>query len=226
MRFPAIPALWAALLLSGGLLQAADRVNVGILVYPGVYNTEFVAPYDVFEHADQAGREVKVFLVAPRLEAITSAEGLLFQPDYALDDHPPIDILIIPSFVDYESDLEAKQPVIDWVRRNAHSADWVLSNCWGAFYLAQAGLLKGRFAMTYPPDIDKLAERFPAIKPVKDKRFVRDGKFITGGGGVASYENALYVVEQLWGAQTARRIASGLVLDWNLESVPHYVKKD
>ncbi|HSR50891.1 MAG TPA: DJ-1/PfpI family protein [Acidobacteriota bacterium] len=204
----------------------AEPVKVGILVYPGVYNTEFIAPYDVFEHADGNGREVKVFLVAPKLEEIISAEGFAFQPDYVFDDHPAIDILIIPSFHEYEKDLESKAGIIDWVKRQSESADWVLSNCWGAFYLAKAGLLKGRYAMTYPPDIDKLGRQFPDLKAVQGKRFVRDGKFVTGGGGVASYENALYVVEQMWGADLARRIASGLVITWDLESVPHFVKKD
>ncbi len=203
---------------------AADTTNVGILVYSGVYNTEFVAPYDVFQHANAPDRPVKVFLVSPDDSKVVSAEGLVVEADYTFGEHPRIDILIVPSFKDYESDVQRNTKVIGWVRESAEKARYVLSNCWGAFYLAQAGLLDGRLAMTYPPDIAKLERQFPKLKAVYGKRFVRDGKFITGGGGVASYENALYVVEDLWDASLARRIASGLVLDWDLGGVEHFLK--
>lgn len=201
----------------------AETWDVGILVYSGVYNTEFVAPYDVFQHADRAEHSVRVFLVAPDDKPIVSAEGMRVTADFTFGNHPPIDILIIPSFENYENDLGGRAEVIDWVRQESGKARFVLSNCWGAFFLAQAGLLNGRHAMTYPPDIDKLGKMFPSIRVVHGHRFVRDGKFVTGGGGVASYENALYVVQELWGAPLARRIASGLVMEWDLDRVDHFL---
>ena len=212
-----------ALLLGAFNGLRAETWKVGILVYSGVYNTEFVAPYDVFQHADQGEHSVRVFLVAPDDKPILSAEGMRVRADFNFQNHPSIDILIIPSFEKYETDLGSRTGVIDWVRQTSEKARFVLSNCWGAFFLAQAGLLKGRHAMTYPPDIDKLGRMFPGIKPVHGRRFVRDGKFVTGGGGLASYENALYVVQELWGEALARRIASGLVMEWDLNRVDHFL---
>ncbi len=204
--------------------QPKSDWTVGILVYDGVYNTEFVAPMDVFDHVTaQRTATVRVILVAPRAKSVRSVEKLNFQADYSFEDHPPIDILVVPSFQNYQDDLERRDEIIAWVRKTASSARFVLSNCWGAFYLAKAGLLDGRMAMTYPPDIDKLGQQFPKVKAVKGHRFVRDGKFVTGGGGVASYDNSLYVVEQLWGAETARTIARGLVKNWDLVQVPHLI---
>ena len=166
---------------------------MGILVYDGVYNSEFVAPMDVFDHVTaQRKANVRVILVAPRgSRQVTSVEKLNFLADYNFDNHPPIDILVIPSFQNYQDDLEGRDEIISWVGKTASSADLVLSNCWGAFYLAKAGLLDGRMAMTYPPDVEKLGKQFPKLEAVQGYRFVRDGKFVTGGGGVASYDNAL-----------------------------------
>ena len=38
-----------------------------------------------------------------------------------------------------------------------------------------------------------------------------------------SFEAALYLCEHLYGAAVARRLAGGLVIDWDLEEVPHLV---
>lgn len=220
--------LLALLILSGcSYFQSGvkDSWTVGILVYDGVYNTEFVAPMDVFEHAGARGTRVEVFLVAPAFKAIESAEGLKFRPHYSFADHPKIDVLVIPGFRDYETDLGSKRRVLNWIQSTAEEAQYVLSNRWGAFLLARTGLLDGREAMTFPPDIEKLQEQFPKLRAVPGMAFVRDGKFITGGGGVSSYDNALYVVQELWGEETARNIATGLVRDWDLKMVPHRIAR-
>lgn len=54
--------------------------------------------------------------------------------------------------------------------------------------------------------------------------FVHDGKYITSAGGAKSFEAALYLVEKLYGADVARRIARGLVIDWDLSALTYYVK--
>ncbi len=214
---------WLALTLLAAETPA-PTVQVAILVYDGVYNTEFVAPLDVFDHVNARGdTRVRVFLVGPEKKTVTSVEGLRFEVDYDFSDHPTVDILVVPSFENFEADLGGRPGVIDWVRKTAGQARFVLSNCWGAFFLAKAGLLDGRQAMTYPPDIERLGRDFPNVKAVEGFSFVRDGKYVTGGGGVASYDNALYVVQELWGESVARGIATGLVKEWDLAKLPHRI---
>jgi transcriptional regulator GlxA family with amidase domain len=53
--------------------------------------------------------------------------------------------------------------------------------------------------------------------------FVVDGKYITSVGGAASYEPALYLVERLYSREYAVRTAKGLVIDWDLRKVAHFV---
>jgi transcriptional regulator GlxA family with amidase domain len=197
--------------------ESADTWNVGILVMDGVYNTELVGPYDIFSHADP----FRVFTVAPDRKELLTAEGIRFQPDFGFDDHPPIEILVIPSFEDYAAHIE-QEPLLGWIRDRANDAEWVLSHCWGAFYLAAAGLLDGRQAMTYPPDLDQFAAMFPAVEVKTGYRFVRDGKFITSAGGVASYESPLFLLRHLAGDEWAERVARGLVIpDWRQDTIDY-----
>ena len=58
-----------------------------------------------------------------------------------------------------------------------------------------------------------------------DVLFVHDGKYITSAGGAKSFEAALYLCEFLYGKEVAKSLAGGLVIDWNVDTVPHLVVK-
>jgi transcriptional regulator GlxA family with amidase domain len=59
-----------------------------------------------------------------------------------------------------------------------------------------------------------------------DVNFVSDGKFVTSVGGALSYEPALYLVEKLYSIDNAKRIAQGLVLDWDRKKIPHRIVEE
>src|SRR5262245_47163329 len=78
--------------------------NVGILVFDGVFITEFSAPFDTYKHV---GQDLNVFTVAPRKDAITTYEGVRLQPDYAFGSEPRIDVLVVPSGIhSIDTDLD------------------------------------------------------------------------------------------------------------------------
>ena len=204
-----------------------DWYNVAFLVMDGVYNTELTAPFDIFQHTRyrEGIRPMNVFMVADTDEAITTFEGIRFLPDFNyLDDTlPAIDILVVPSAEHHlDTDLENKV-MLEFVRKTAETADFVLSLCDGAFVLAKAGLLDGVVSTTFPGDLDAYQEMFPQLDVRREVLFVHDDKFITSAGGAKSFEASLYLSEFLYGAEIARRLARGLVINWNLEQVPHTV---
>jgi transcriptional regulator GlxA family with amidase domain len=202
-------------LLLGPLLSAQEgRVRVGILVYDGVYNTEFVAPLDIFNHAGiHTNGRLEVFIVAPRLGSVTTAEGLRLLPHYSFLTAPAVDWLIVPSGQNYRTDMENKA-LVEWIRATGRQAKVVHSNCWGAFLLGAAGLLDGRQATTYPQSLDEFAGKFPGVRVRRDQLIIDDNNVVTSAGGVVSYDAALYLVEKHFGTDVARRIAAGLVIDW------------
>ncbi len=197
-------------------------VRVGILAMDGIFNTELVGPYDIFDHAP--GWEV--FTVAPERKTLVSAEGLRFEPDFEFGEHPDIDVLVIPSFEDFREHLKNPQ-LLAWIKEQADAADHVLSHCWGAFYLAAAGLLDGRHATTFPTEIDELQKTFPNVHAEKGVRFVHDGKFLTSVGGTASFESPLYLLRVVEGNEMAKRVAGGLVIDdWKQEGLSVLIVDD
>ena len=198
-------------------LDLTRTLNVGFLIVDGVYNSELMAPYDIFHHTvfhTDPLPGMEVFTVAPTLEPVTSFEGLKILPHYSYVDHPPIDVLVVPSAEgSMDEDLQ-DEAMMAWVKKVGGEASFVLSLCDGAFVLAEAGLLKGRAATTFPGDQDRFAEMFPDIDLRRGPSFVHDGLAITGQGGAKSYDPAMYLVDHLYGEKVARGVGRGMVIDW------------
>jgi len=193
----------------------------------GVYNTELTAPFDIFQHTifRENIKAMNTFLVADKSSYITSFEGMRILPDYNYlrEEIPPIDILVVPSAEHHmDTDLENEQ-MLSWVRSVSEQALFVTSHCDGAFVLAKAGLLDTVASTTFPSDIAAYKKMFPNLDVRSDVLFVHDGKFITSAGGAKSFEAALYLCEHLYGKEIAERLAGGLVIDWDLNTVPHIV---
>ena len=202
-----------------------DWYNVGFLIMDGVYNTELTAPYDIFQHTQyrEGIKAMNVFTVANTDELVHTFEGMQIKPDYNYlkDSLPDIDILVIPSAEHHlDTDLEDEQ-MIGWVKKIDEQAIFMTSHCDGAFVLAQAGLLNDIASTTFPSDVDLYKKKFPQLEVYENILFVHDGKYITSAGGAKSFEAALYLCEKLYGAEVAKRLAKGLVIDWNLSQVPH-----
>ncbi|MEZ4919338.1 MAG: DJ-1/PfpI family protein [Saprospiraceae bacterium] len=202
-----------------------QRYNVAFLIMDGVYNTELTAPFDVFQHTifRDSIRPMNVFTVAENPGLVRTFEGLHLVPDFIYTEQglPRIDILVVPSAEHHlDSDLE-NQRMLNFVKNTAEQAQYVVSHCDGAFVLAKAGLLEGKASTTFPGDIAAYKEMFPDLQVHSDVLFVHDGKFITSAGGAKSFEASLYLCELLYGKKVADQLAQGLVIDWNLDSIPY-----
>lgn len=206
-----------------------NRYNVAFLIMDGVYNTEFTAPYDIFQHTQYREniKAMNTFTVANTLDPITTFEGVRILPDfdYTKDSLPRIDILVVPS-AEHHLDTDLKDSImIDFVKQVDKDALYMTSHCDGAFVLAQAALLNDVVSTTFPSDIEKYRDMFPKLSVKDSVLFVHDGKYITSAGGAKSFEAALYLCEHLYGAEIAKSLAKGLVIDWDLENVPAVIPR-
>ncbi len=223
-----LSVFWVSMLTTAaGKPKSKIRIlNAGFVCVDGVFNSELMAPYDVLQHTFYRDSQnyIRCFIVTPDGKPFKTAEGITVTPDYAIDNVPKIDILVIPSTeTSMDADLRNRK-LIDFIARSVKSASYIITVCDGAFPLAQTGALNGRTATTFPADRERLAKMFPQIDVRFDVNFAVDGKFITSVGGALSYQPALYLVEKLYSAEHARRTAKGLVLDWKLSRIPHVVK--
>ena len=212
---------------SSKVADEKDYFNVAILLMDGVYNTEFTAPYDIFQHTifRESIKPMKVFSIAQNLKIITTFEGMRVLPDYSyLEDYPAIDILVVPSAEHHlDSDLENEE-MLNFVREAAENSLFVTSHCDGSFVLAKAGLLDSVDSTTFPGDLEAYKEMFPNLDVCENVLFVHDGKYITSAGGAKSFEAALYLVEHMYGKEIADQIAKGMVIDWDLAPLNYWVK--
>jgi transcriptional regulator GlxA family with amidase domain len=206
------------------MMADSSVYNVAFLIMEGTYNTEFTAPYDIFQHTKfrKGIKPMNTFTVANTKEPVTTFEGVRILPDfdYLTEDIPRIDILVVPSAEHHlDSDLK-DDAMLDFVRKADKNAAFVTSHCDGAFVLAKAGLLDSVISTTFPSDIKTYREMFPQLKVADSVLFVHDGKYITSAGGAKSFEAALYLCQHLYGEEIARSLAGGLVIDWDLNQVP------
>lgn len=195
-----------------------DRpLNTAFLVVDGVYNTELTAPYDVFQHTDghaEPAPGMHVFTVSQDGGPVTTYEGLVIQPHYSFENAPSIDILVVPS-AEHSRDTDRENTrLISWVQQTGKEARYVMSLCWGAFILAEAGLLDGAACTTFPSDFERFAETYPQLDVERGASFVHAGKAITSQGGAKSFDAAMYLVDHLYGEKTAQGIGGGLLIPW------------
>jgi transcriptional regulator GlxA family with amidase domain len=202
-----------------------ERYNVAFLIMDGTFNTEFTAPFDIFQHTKfrEGIKAMNTFTVANTLKPITTFEGVRILPDfdYTKDELPNIDILVVPS-AEHSMDKDLKDTtMLSFIKKIDKNSLYMTSHCDGAFLLAKSGILDSVASTTFPSDVENYKKMFPNLDVKDNVLFVHDGKYITSAGGAKSFEAALYLCEILYGKKITESLAKGLVIDWNLEQVSH-----
>jgi transcriptional regulator GlxA family with amidase domain len=198
-----------------------EPLNVGILIFDEVEVLDFCGPFEVFSVArrpgansqDESNRPFAVFTVAQTPATVRTRGGLRVEPHFTLENHPPIDILVVPG--GWGTRREIDNPVIiDWIRRVATETQLNTSVCTGAFLLAQAGLLEGRRATTHWGSLDRLEQTFPQVQVLRQDRWVDEGKVVTSAGVSAGIDMSLHLVERFLGTQAAEQTARQMEYTW------------
>jgi transcriptional regulator GlxA family with amidase domain len=177
----------------------------GLLIFDGAEELDFAGPWEVFtvsamlrEQGDTA------VLIAEQAGPVRCAKGMRVLPDHTLDDHPPLDVLLVPGGAGTRR--EVANPVLtSWIARVAGQATWVSSVCTGALLLHEAGPARGRRVATHYAFEDALHAR-GEIEVVRDARYVVDGNVVTSQGVSAGIDMALWLVGQLHGRDHARLV--------------------
>lgn len=190
----------------------AETKRIGILVFDGVLTSDVTAPLEVFGVASRKSwfsSYEPVTISVNRTDSVTTEEGLKLVPDTWIGDSPQLDVLIVPSSYDMKP-LRSNKRLIAFIRDTGRSAEWMASNCSGAFLLADAGLLAGLKATTWAGGETDLAKEFPEIDVQFDENVVVDRRIITSNGSLVSYQAALVLLEKLASVRKADEVANAL----------------
>lgn len=192
--------------------------NVGIYLYDEVEVLDFAGPFEVFSTAsrlcvrDGKPPVFRVFTVADRVRPVRARGSLMVNADYALGDHPPIDLLIVPGG-DATAELD-RPDVVEWVARASAQARLTASVCTGAFLLAKAGLLDGLRVTTHWEDVDDLRRLHPALTVETGPRWIDTGRVVTSAGISAGIDMSLHLVRRLTDPALATRTARQMDFAW------------
>jgi transcriptional regulator GlxA family with amidase domain len=189
-------------------------MNIGILIFDDVEVLDFCGPFEVFSVAaklvEEAGKAppLTVFTLAERAsgQAIRCVGGLRVLPEYGLDHHPPIDLLVVPGGWGTRREIDNTR-LIDWIRTQAAHAQITTSVCTGAFLLGRAGLLEDHQATTHWASIERLRASLPNVTVLENVRYVDEGTLVTSAGISAGIDMALHLVARLYGDDLARQTA-------------------
>jgi transcriptional regulator GlxA family with amidase domain len=177
----------------------------GLLVFDGAEELDFVGPWEVFTVSSMLrDRADTAVLVAERPDAVRCNKGMRVVPDHTLDDHPPLDVLLVPGGMGTRREV-SNPVVIDWIRKTSAHAEWTTSVCTGALLLHEAGPARGRRVATHHGFEDALEAR-GEVTVVRDARYVVDGDLVTSQGVSAGIDMALWLVGRLHGRDHARAV--------------------
>lgn len=190
--------------------MAAEKRTIGIVLFDGAEELDWVGPFEVFTMAREASGEngsasgLEVVLVSETGGIVKGAKGLRNEVDHAFADAPAFDVVLIPGGIGTRR--ERKNPVmLDFLRKQAERAEWVTSVCTGSIVLDAAGLTEGKKITTHWGYLPTLREDAAGRSEVLEKvRYVRDGNLLTAAGVSAGIDSALWLVGELYGVPHAR----------------------
>jgi transcriptional regulator GlxA family with amidase domain len=203
--------------------RAAARpgtLRVAMLAYPDIQMLDAMGPLEVFSRTSRWLRDTGrrsddaycLEIVGLRRGAFRASSGLRLYADRGFAQvGRGIDTLLIAGGRGAERHC-THAPILRWIRRQAGWVRRLASVCTGAFFLGEAGLLKGRRATTHWGWCTRLAHRYPDVRVEADTIFVKDGSIYTSAGVTAGIDLALAMVEEDQGREVALAVARELVV--------------
>lgn len=188
-------------------------LRIGILIFDGAEELDFVGPWEVFTMAKALKPDAcDVTLVAERDAPVRCAKGMRVLPDATIANSGPLDVLLVPGGQGTRREVD-NMALLAWIATTAKSAKWVTSVCTGAMLLTAAGPARGKRVTTHWGYVSALRERKEAGEVLVDYRYVQDGNIVTAAGVSAGIDMALWLVGQLFDIPFARHVQRQMEYD-------------
>ncbi len=157
-------------------------------------------------------RRAGVAVVTAGLQAgsITASRGVVILPDATLDAvlSQDFDMIVLPGGLPGAHHLRDDLRVQAILKRHAAAGAYTAAICAAPVALAQAGLLVGKTATSYPGFVEKLTI---ADFTHSTEAVVVDGKIVTSRGPGTAMDFALTLIELLCGKAQRDQVEAGLV---------------
>jgi transcriptional regulator GlxA family with amidase domain len=171
-------------------------------IFEQMTHLDFTGPHQAFSSLPAA----RVTVASMGGRDVEAEGGLTFTKLADLRKIEGCDVICVPGGPG-TSDAMVDEAFLHEIRRLAGGVKYLTSVCTGSLILGAAGLLRGKRATTYWAARELLA---PLGAILEDKRVVRDGNVITGGGVTAGIDFALVAIAEIFGRAAAEAVQLGL----------------
>lgn len=138
---------------------------------------------------------------------VKASRGIQLVPDTTLDAAlaDDFDMVVLPGGMPGAATLRADARILALLKKMAAAGRYTAAICAAPMVLAEAGLLDGRQATSYPGFLDE----FPNVER-RDDTVVRDGTLMTSRGPGTAMDFALALVETLRGKDARQQVEAAL----------------
>jgi len=139
---------------------------------------------------------------------VKASRGVQLLPDMTLDSalQDDYDMVVLPGGMPGAAHLKSDPRILRLLKDMAAAGKYTAAICAAPMVLAEAGVLEGRQATSYPGFLDGL----PGVT-VSAAAVVRDGKVLTSRGPGTAMDFALALIETLAGADKRQQVEATLV---------------
>lgn len=186
-------------------------MRVGIYAFDEITMFHLAVPQMVFDEVARQGLAPwETFLFADRKGSVRTAEGYRIAGVLGRPAASEADIVVVPSWFADGRPLPApsQRMLIAAHQRGAT----LVGLCLGALPLVDAGLLRGRSAVTHWHAFDLLRHRHPEIPLDDSVLYIDHGDVLTSAGTASGLDACLHLVRSRLGADTANQVARSLVI--------------
>ena len=175
----------------------------------GSEELEAVTIIDVLRRA-----EINVITASLDGNTITASRGVKLVADTSLDKvvNQEFDMIVLPGGVAGATHLDEDERIHRILKKMSQDGKYTAAICAAPKVLANAGLLEGKMATSYPGFIDKMD--LPQTRVLEDT-VVIDDKVITSRGPGTAMDFALALVEKLSGKEKRDTVEAGLLRPTN-----------
>jgi transcriptional regulator GlxA family with amidase domain len=188
----------------------------GILLFEDAEELDAIGPWEIFTASamvreQEGGSPVdQAVMIAATPEPVRFDKGLRVLPDHTFDDHPDLDVVLVPGGMGTRV-VQDDESTLAWLRRVDATSTWTTSVCTGSLLLHRSGVADGKRLATHWGFEDRLTEAGATVE--RRYRWVVDGKVVSSQGVSAGIDMALWLIGALHGPDHAR-------------TVQHYVQYD
>ncbi|GAA3269571.1 GlxA family transcriptional regulator [Paenarthrobacter aurescens] len=186
-------------------------MRIAVYAFDGITMFHLAVPQMVFDEVSRQGlAEWTTVLFSDRAGSVQTAEGYTLGQVQGPSTAEQADVVVVPSWFDDEREPGG---ALSHVLQEAHARGaTIVGLCLGAIPVADAGLLKGRSAVTHWQAFDSLTVRHPEVSLDQTVLYIDHGDVLTSAGTASGLDACLHLVRARLGSEAANQVARSLVI--------------